>query len=215
MPTNPNTKLNKLFFWGRPLSPLYSFLMSNRSSLYQNGIFKQHKLEVPVISVGNLVLGGTGKTPCVIYIAKQFQANGLKPAIISRGYGRESNDQIVVSDGSSMTSSVRMSGDEPRLIAERVPGIPVIVNADRNVAIQTAISDFASDLIILDDAFQHLKVKRDIDIIIIDGTNPWGNGFMLPSAARSNCMNTRFHISMKRSPSSSGEPGGPPSTSGP
>jgi len=176
-----DTRLERLFFFGRPLSPLYGFLMTNRSNLYKNGIFKQHKFEVPVISVGNLVLGGTGKTPLVQYIAKLLQQHNRKPALLSRGYKGSSTNAInVVSNTTNVLLDAAEAGDEPRLLAEKLPGIPVITGKKRFTTGRFAIDSFGADSLILDDGFQHMALKRDLDLVLFNAQKRLGNGRVLP-----------------------------------
>ena len=176
-----DTRLERLFFFGRPLSPLYSFLMTFRSNLYQKGIFKQHRLEVPVISVGNLVLGGTGKTPLVHYIAKLLLQHGRKPAILSRGYKGSAGTPInVVSNTTDILLDAAEAGDEPRLLAEKLPGIPVITGKKRYTTGRFAIDTLGADVLILDDGFQHMALKRDLDLVLFNTRKLLGNGHVLP-----------------------------------
>ena len=171
----------RYFFWGRPLAPLYSCLMANRSSLYRRGFFRQHKLEVPVISVGNLVLGGTGKTPLVVYLAEFLRKHEKKPAVLSRGYkGAASGPVNVVSDENSVLLDAATAGDEPRLLAEKLPGTPVITGRKRSVTGRFALEAFGVDHIILDDGFQHLSLKRDLDLVLFSSRKLLGNGRVLP-----------------------------------
>ena len=179
--TETNSQLEHLFFWGRPLSPLYSCLMANRSRLYRNGFFRQEKLAVPVISVGNLVLGGTGKTPLVLYIAEFLRAKNKKPAILSRGYkGTASGTINVVSDGKTILLDAGSAGDEPRLLAEKLPGTPIIIGKKRSVTGRFALDSFDIDHLILDDGFQHLAIKRDLDLVLFNAEKLLGNGRVLP-----------------------------------
>ena len=181
MTANSDTQLKHLYFWGRPLSPLYSCLMANRSSFYQKGLFKQHKLEVPVISVGNLVLGGTGKTPLVHYIAQLLHQKEHKPAILSRGYKGTATGKInVVSDTTAILLEADQAGDEPRLLAEKLPGIPVITGKKRSVTGRFAIDTYGVDSLILDDGFQHLSLKRDINLVLFSAQKLLGNDRVLP-----------------------------------
>lgn len=174
-------QLGWLFCIGRPLSPLYSYLMAWRSHLYRNGFLKQHRLEVPVISVGNLILGGTGKTPLVQYIARMLQKHDHKPAILSRGYkGTAAAAVNVVSDTRKIFLKASEAGDEPRLLAEKLPGIPVITGKKRYVTGRFAIDSFDADTLILDDGFQHLALKRDLDLVLFSAGKRLGNGRVLP-----------------------------------
>jgi len=155
--------------------------MANRSRLYRNGFFRQDKLAVPVISVGNLVLGGTGKTPLVLYIAEFLRAKNKKPAILSRGYKGTASDTInVVSDGNTIFLDVGSAGDEPRLLAEKLPGTPIITGKKRSVTGRFALDSFDIDHLILDDGFQHLAIKRDLDIVLFNAGKLLGNGRVLP-----------------------------------
>jgi len=181
MTAKPHTRLKHLFFWGRPLSPFYSCLMATRSRLYQKGLFKQHKLNVPVISVGNLVLGGTGKTPLVHYIAKLLQHHNRKPAILSRGYKGSATAAInVVSNTTDILLDAAEAGDEPLLLAEKLPGVPVITGKKRFTTGCFAIDSLGADSLILDDGFQHMALKRDLDLVLFTVQNLLGNGRVLP-----------------------------------
>jgi tetraacyldisaccharide 4'-kinase len=155
--------------------------MANRSNFYRNGLIKQHNLNVPVISVGNLVLGGTGKTPLVLYIARLLARHGRKPAILSRGYKGQAKAEInVVSDTTDILLDAVMAGDEPRLLAEKLPGIPVVTGKKRSVTGRFAIASLAADSLILDDGFQHMAVQRDLDLVLFSGQKLLGNGHVLP-----------------------------------
>lgn len=155
--------------------------MANRSRLYRKGFFRQHELKAPVISVGNLVLGGTGKTPLVLYIAKFLLSRSKKPAILSRGYKGTASEAVnVVSDGKTILMDVESAGDEPRLLAEKLPGTPVITGRKRWASGRFALENFDVDHIILDDGFQHLAVKRDLDLVLFSTRKLLGNGRVLP-----------------------------------
>jgi tetraacyldisaccharide 4'-kinase len=181
MTAKQTTRLERLFLLGRPFSPLYSCLMANRSSFYRKGFIRQHKLDVPVISVGNLILGGTGKTPLVLYIARILKRHGRKPAILSRGYKGKAKAAVnVVSDSTNILLDAVMAGDEPRLLAEKLPGIPVLTGKRRSATGRFAIRSLAADSLILDDGFQHLAVKRDLDLVLFSGQKLIGNGHVLP-----------------------------------
>ena len=181
MTAKQNTRLKRLFLLGRPFSPLYSCVMANRSSLYRKGFIRQHDLDVPVISVGNLILGGTGKTPLVLYIARFLTQNGRKPAILSRGYKGKAKATInVVADNTAILQDAVMAGDEPRLLAEKLPGVPVLTGKKRFITGRYAIDTLAANALILDDGFQHLAVKRDLDLVLFSGQMLLGNGQVLP-----------------------------------
>ena len=170
-----------LFFVGRPLGPIYSQVMHFRTLLYNIGIFKQYMLPVPVISVGNLTMGGTGKTPTVLHIAKLLKNNGFRPAIISRGYGGKTKEAInVVSDFHDILLTAEIAGDEPYMLASMLPGVPVLTGKKRILTSTYAINTFACNVIILDDGYQHLSVKRDLNLALFDDSIGLGNGRVFP-----------------------------------
>ena len=165
-----------------PLSLLYGAITRTRLSLYSRGTFHTTKLERPVISVGNITTGGTGKTPLVEWVSRQLAAKGKKVCRLTRGYGRKDPHlQVIVSDGYGVLASPSEAGDEPYLLATSLKGqAAVISSADRIAAGHEAIKDFGSDCFVLDDGFQHLRLARDLNIVTIDATNPWGGGTLLP-----------------------------------
>lgn len=136
-------------------------------------------MERPVVSVGNLTFGGTGKTPFVEFLARRFQFEGKRPAIVSRGYGRRSRGVVVVSEGSGALVGAEEGGDEPVAIARRVSGVPVVVGERRVEAARVAI-ERGADFIILDDGFQHLALRRDVNILLLDAPDPFGGGALPP-----------------------------------
>jgi tetraacyldisaccharide 4'-kinase len=164
------------------LSKLYEAGMRIRAVLYLKGVFTSRKLPCLVISVGNITSGGTGKTPMIMYLARYLTARDLKVAVVSRGYrSRLETGGGIVSDGQNVLVGVDDSGDEPYLLAAALTGVPVIVGADRYRAGRQAVRAFSPDVILLDDAFQHLKLKRDLDLVLLDSRRPLGNGFSLPA----------------------------------
>ena len=165
-----------------PLSLLYGAVTRTRLSLYRRGTFHTTKLDRPVISIGNITTGGTGKTPLVEYVARTIAAQGKKVCILTRGYGRKDPHlQVIVSDGYGVLASPSEAGDEPYLLATRLKGLAAVISsADRIAAGREAIKDFGTDCFVLDDGFQHLRVARDLNIVTIDATNPWGGGRLLP-----------------------------------
>ena len=165
-----------------PLSVLYGAVTRVRLSLYRRGTLPSFKLDRPVISVGNITTGGTGKTPLVEWVARTVAASGKKVCILTRGYGRDNPDRrVVVSDGKTVFASPSEAGDEPFLLATNLLGIAaVIADADRVAAGRHAIARFDTDCFILDDGFQHLRLERNLNIVTIDATNPWGGGHLLP-----------------------------------
>jgi tetraacyldisaccharide 4'-kinase len=155
--------------------------MKARSGLYASGLLTQHVLPCRVISVGNLTVGGTGKTPVVIALANALSAGGRRVGVISRGYRRRSTSEILeVSDGRSVRGDPEETGDEPYLIARRCPGVAVAVGADRPRVGQYLVDRYHVETMILDDGFQHLALRRDVDILIVDASAPFGNGYLLP-----------------------------------
>src|SRR5215216_237306 len=165
-----------------PLSLLYGAVTRTRLSLYRRGTFQTTKLNRPVISIGNITTGGTGKTPLVEYVAKLVASQDKKVCILTRGYGRKDPHlQVIVSDGYDVLASPNEAGDEPYLLATTLAGqAAVISSADRIAAGQEAIKDFGTEVFVLDDGFQHLRLARDLNIVCIDATNPWGGGRLLP-----------------------------------
>ncbi len=165
-----------------PLGAIYGIAMRARRALYQARILPVHEVGVPTISVGNITTGGTGKTPLVEWIARAAAREGRRPCILTRGYGRaRPSTRVVVSDSEHVTAGACEGGDEPRLLAEMLQGIAAVISdADRVAAARWALENFGSDLFILDDGFQHLRMARHLDIVAIDATNPWGSGRLLP-----------------------------------
>ncbi len=165
------------------LSQLYSLAMRVRALLYRHGVISRKRLRNPVISVGNLTVGGTGKTPFVAYLAGVLKKAGYQPVILSRGYrGKAEHSTLVVSDGRTVLCDAGSSGDEPFLLAGQLPGVRVAVGKDRYRS-GTLVEQDAGDKVvhILDDGFQHLRLKRNLDILLVDATDPFGGGALLPA----------------------------------
>lgn len=152
-----------------PLSAVYGRVARLRRSWYEQRPHARRVLDRPVISVGNLVVGGSGKTPVVAAIARMLRDMGERPAVLTRGYARRSKADgvIVVSDGDRVLESVERSGDEPMMLAQSLPGTPVLVSPDRYVAGRLAESRFGCTVHILDDGFQHLQLARTIDVLLV------------------------------------------------
>ena len=164
------------------LSLFYLWGHCFRMWAYRWDLFPSHKLECRVISVGNLTLGGTGKTPVVMMIAEILRGNGRKPGILSRGYGGNSKNEInVVCDGKNILLSTEVAGDEAVMMAKRLRNVPVLVGSDRYQTGRYAIKHFGVDTLILDDGFQHLALKRDMNILLFDHQRPFGNGQLFPA----------------------------------
>jgi tetraacyldisaccharide 4'-kinase len=165
-----------------PASVFYGIGSYIRTAGYSFGALERTKLSVPVISVGNLSTGGTGKTPVTIDLARRLVASGHKVAVLSRGYKRLSKaPHVVVSDGKQLLASCNDAGDEPYLIAQSVPQAIVIVGASRSHSGQLAINEFGADIVLLDDGFQHIKLRRDGDIVLIDYSDDLEQAALLPA----------------------------------
>jgi tetraacyldisaccharide 4'-kinase len=166
-----------------PFSGIYTAVVKTRLALFNTGLLREHRLGAPVISVGNLTAGGTGKTPLVAWIARHLASKGRQVCILTRGYRRENpRNRVVVSDGQSILATATQSGDEPLMLAEQLIGqAAVICDRDRVSAGRWAIENLNSNVFILDDGFQYLRLARDLNIVIIDATTPWSNRLALPA----------------------------------
>lgn len=163
------------------LSVLYGAAMAIRARLYAQGVLPSRSLPCRVVSIGNIVAGGTGKTPMAIFVAETIRDLGYRVVVISRGYhGRMEKSGGVVSDGCRLCKGPEYAGDEPYLMAAILKDIPVVVGKDRYAAGILAIQRFNPDVIVLDDAFQHMRLKRDVNLVLLDHRSPLGNGFLLP-----------------------------------
>ncbi|MBI3753918.1 MAG: tetraacyldisaccharide 4'-kinase [Deltaproteobacteria bacterium] len=161
-------------------SILYGIGVRLRLFLYRIGIFKIKRLNCKVISVGNMTLGGSGKTPVAIFLAEKFKENGKRVVIVSRGYQGRVKNTGIVSDGDNILLTPEDAGDEPYLMALKLKGVPVIVGRDRYKAGMHAIKKFKPDMIILDDGFQHIGLHREINILVVDSRRGFGNGYLFP-----------------------------------
>jgi tetraacyldisaccharide 4'-kinase len=169
------------------LSPLAgaSFLFQGivrlRQALYEQGVFKSCRLPCAVISIGNITVGGTGKTPAVYHIARLLKDTGYRVAILSRGYrARGPGQGLVVADGSRVLAGPEAAGDEPFMLARQLRDVPVLAGRDRVALGQRAVRDCAPQVIIIDDGFHYFRLQRDLDIVLINSRNPFGNGYLLP-----------------------------------
>ena len=155
--------------WLRPLGAVYGWAAARRRARYRRHPQLQKALTRPVISVGNLSVGGSGKTPLVVALATLLREWGERPAVLSRGYRRQSGGAgvLVVSDAGGVRVPVEASGDEPQLLARRLVGIPVLVATDRYEAGRVAERDFGCTVHVLDDGFQHLQLARDLDVLLL------------------------------------------------
>ena len=165
-------------------SLFYFLAYKIRLSLYKLNILKKQNISAIVISIGNISSGGTGKTPLTIDIAKYFLKEGYKVAVLSRGYKRKISSKqtdapILVSDGQEIITDYEVSGDEPYLIAKKVPKAMVLVNKNRYRAGLSAIK-LGAEILILDDGYQHIQFNRNENILLLDSYNPFDNGYLLP-----------------------------------
>ncbi len=150
-----------------PLAIPYGLIVRCRNLFYDKGWLKTKRFSVPVISVGNITAGGTGKTPFVQYLAARLMKNGYAPGIVSRGYGRESKGTVIVHDGTTTLATAERAGDEPCQLATNL-NIPVIVDENRSRGIRKMLDMNRVNVVILDDGFQHRKVHRDVDILLFN-----------------------------------------------
>ncbi|MFH2012915.1 MAG: tetraacyldisaccharide 4'-kinase [Pseudomonadota bacterium] len=163
------------------ISLLYRSVVQTRCWLYSRGIFRAKKLPCKIISIGNISLGGSGKTPTTHYIAKLLKENGFKAAILSRGYkGRVNGKVNVVSEGDNILLSPREAGDEPYMLAKKLSNVPVLTCKDRYQGGKYAVERFNSTVLILDDGFQHISLKRDIDVLLLDSRIISKNNYLFP-----------------------------------
>lgn len=162
-------KKYRMLLW--PLGFFYWLLIFWRNFFYNIGFFVSRKLPCKVVSVGNLSVGGTGKTPFVLFLANTLKAKGMNVAVLSRGFKRKSTGTHVVSDGNTLKSTLHNSGDEPFMLANKLQNIPIVVDENRYRGGQFICNEYNPDIIILDDAFQHRRVFRDVDIVLINSNH--------------------------------------------
>lgn len=158
----------------------YRGLLGTRDWLYTLGVLKSHRLGCPVVSIGNLTVGGTGKTPAVELAVRTLIELDHRPAVVSRGYGRRTHGIQIVADAASIRLDAEEGGDEPFLLARRLPGVPVVVGSNRYAAARHAMARFGVTAIVLDDGFQHRTLAKDVEIVMARARAPWGNGRLLP-----------------------------------
>jgi tetraacyldisaccharide 4'-kinase len=165
-----------------PLGLIYGILGLIRVFFYRQGVLPVYRASVPVVSVGNLAAGGTGKTPFVDSLLKVCRERGIRVAVVSRGYGGTGVTGVaVVCSGEGPLLDPAVCGDEPYLLARRNPRALILVARKRALGVALAVERFGAELIILDDGFQHLGVARDLDIVLLDARAPVGNGWPLPA----------------------------------
>lgn len=167
-----------------PLSVLYGTAAFIRNKAFDAGILRASRVPVPVIAVGNLTAGGTGKTPLVRWLLRRLRMRDLRVAVVSRGYGRRSRGVLVVSDGTSLRLDAAQGGDEPVMIARGEPGAVVVVGERRHDAARCAARELAAEVIVLDDAFQHRYLHRDLNILLLDASVDIRREPLLPAGMR-------------------------------
>lgn len=164
------------------LAPFYGLGASVNRMRYESGLARRERLSVPVLSIGNITLGGTGKTPFVAWIAEELKRQGKQPAVLTRGYGRQGGEDrlVVVHDGKGLRATAEEGGDEPVLLARQLGDVPVVACADRCRAGRLATRRLGADVLILDDGFQHFPLERDGEIVLIDASRPLGGLRLFP-----------------------------------
>ena len=181
MYSNRYNKPSLLSFFLLILSFFYGMAVKIRGYFYKIDILKANKLPCIIISIGNITVGGTGKTPMTIYTTNLISRLGYKVVVISRGYkGTAEKTGGIVSNEKTIFMDSKTAGDEPLMIAQKLKGIPVIIGKNRFAAGNIAIKEFNPDVIVLDDAFQHLSLMRDINLLLIDSKHPFGNDYLVP-----------------------------------
>lgn len=174
-------------WWQVGLTPLWLASQCYRGLVYAHrasytwGVRRRRQLPCAVVSIGNLTLGGTGKTPLTMWVARWYQQQGWRVAVLSRGYGARPPTRLrVVSAGHGPLVDWQAAGDEPYLLACGLPGVPVLIGKDRYRTGRYAYEQFGAHVLILDDGFQHYALHRSLDIVLIDASNPFGSGSLLP-----------------------------------
>ena len=162
-----------------PASILYSGINSIRRYLYRAGLIASHRVHIPVISIGNLTIGGTGKTPFCLFLAKMLLDHGYKPAILLRGYRRKDNQPLLLTKQKFNSIKTEDFGDEAILLHLH-SSVPVAVGSNRALSAQTILSETNCDILLLDDGFQHLCLQRDLNLMVISQEQGLGNGYVLP-----------------------------------
>lgn len=164
----------RLPWWTRPLAMVYGALVGLRQGLYRNGLLRTQRLPVPVVVVGNISVGGTGKTPLTLALVQHLRERGHRPGVVSRGYGGSQREPVLLGD----LPAPEQVGDEPCLI--RASGTPVAVGRDRPAAARLLL-DAGCNVIVADDGLQHYRLARDVEICVIDGVRRFGNALLLPA----------------------------------
>ncbi|MBW2411125.1 MAG: tetraacyldisaccharide 4'-kinase [Deltaproteobacteria bacterium] len=174
----PAVSLAACLHW---LSRGYGIFQKLRSACYRRRLIAPRKLACRVISIGNITIGGTGKTPLTIFVAERLRQLGYRVAVVSRGYkGTAGRTATIISDGQNVYLGPEQAGDEPYLLACRLRGIPVMVGSNRCAVGRMAMDRFQPAAIVLDDGFQHMQLARDLDLVLLDYHRPFGNQHLLP-----------------------------------
>jgi tetraacyldisaccharide 4'-kinase len=164
-----------------PLAAAYGGLVATRLALYRGGVFRTVRAGRRVISIGNVAVGGTGKTPFVAWLARELAALGERPSILTRGYGRTGRGTVLVADGAGHRADVELSGDEAAVLARALPSVPIVADTRRSVAAARAEALFPELTVhLLDDGFSHVGLHRDADVVLLDATDPSAGGALLP-----------------------------------
>ena len=165
-----------------PFSLIFKSIVRIRNQFYDKNIFRSFKVNgCKIISIGNISVGGTGKTPVIRFLADYLKERGFNVAILSRGYNRKSKGTIIVSDGKKLLANADQAGDEPFLLARQLNSVPIVAEADRYKGAKLIQDKFQPEVILLDDAFQHRRLRRDFDIVLVDASVGFGRGLLLPA----------------------------------
>jgi tetraacyldisaccharide 4'-kinase len=164
-----------------PLAAAHGGALRARQALIDAGVLPRWRLPQPIVSVGNLTVGGTSKTPIVLWLAEQMQRRGFRPGVALRGYGGGYDGAWALVPSPPPPGSAAACGDEACLLARRLPGIPVAVGRERALAALGLMREAGADLVILDDGFQHRRLERTLDVVLVDAGAPFGNGRLLPA----------------------------------
>lgn len=164
-----------------PFSWLYQGLVACRNFAYEKKLFTVTRVPAKVVSIGNLSVGGSGKTPTTAFLANALMASGVKVALVARGYHREGRGTCVVSDGRSVLAEIHEAGDEPLLLAQQCPGAAVVVDESKTHAAQIAAARFHPEVILVDDGFQHRRLHRDLNLIVISARMVLQKPWLLPA----------------------------------
>jgi tetraacyldisaccharide 4'-kinase len=165
----------------RLAEPVFRAGAALRGALYGGGLLEAARAGAPVVSIGNLAVGGAGKTPAAIAVARRLLQRGRAVAILSRGYGATRSDPRVVANGREVLLGASEGGDEPVLVARRLPGVRVLCGPRRAALARIAVRELGADALLLDDGFQHRALARELDVVVLDAANPFGNGRLLPA----------------------------------